>query len=105
MGMTAKNMPYKEGFGPFAPEVYRFPFPNVYRRPEGLTAEAWVEWHVANLEHAFTAIVDPSHVAAVAPAILRHRIIPNFAAQSEGVTADDITRKILETVPKDEKLG
>ena len=56
---------FKKGFGPFAPEVYRFPFPNVYRRPEGLTAEAWVEWHVANLEHAFTAIVDPSHVAAV----------------------------------------
>lgn len=23
MGMTAKNMPYKDGFGPFAPEVYR----------------------------------------------------------------------------------
>ena len=25
MGMTAKSMPYKSGFGPFAPEVYRFP--------------------------------------------------------------------------------
>ena len=25
MGMTAKNMPYKDGFGPFAPEVYRVP--------------------------------------------------------------------------------
>ncbi|MEY2410006.1 MAG: MoxR-like ATPase [Verrucomicrobiota bacterium] len=44
-------------------------------------------------------------VAAMAPAILRHRIIPNFSAQSEGVTSDDITRKILEAVPKDEKLG
>jgi 4-aminobutyrate aminotransferase/(S)-3-amino-2-methylpropionate transaminase len=27
MAMTAKNMPYKEGFGPFAPEVYRVPMP------------------------------------------------------------------------------
>jgi len=27
MSMTAKNMPYKEGFGPFAPEVYRVPMP------------------------------------------------------------------------------
>ena len=27
MGMTAKNMPYKEGFGPFAPEIYRVPMP------------------------------------------------------------------------------
>jgi MoxR-like ATPase len=43
-------------------------------------------------------------VAAVALPIFRHRIIPNFAAQSESVTSDDITRKILEAVPKDEKL-
>ncbi len=27
MAMTAKNMPYKDGFGPFAPEVYRVPMP------------------------------------------------------------------------------
>lgn len=25
MALTAKNMPYKSGFGPFAPEVYRAP--------------------------------------------------------------------------------
>jgi MoxR-like ATPase len=43
-------------------------------------------------------------ISAVAPPVFRHRIIPNFAAQSEGVTSDDITRKILEAVPKDEKL-
>jgi MoxR-like ATPase len=43
-------------------------------------------------------------VAAMALPIFRHRIIPNFAAQSEGVTSDDITRKILDAVPKDEKL-
>ena len=43
-------------------------------------------------------------VATVALPVFRHRIIPNFAAQSEGVTPDDITRKILDAVPKDEKL-
>ena len=43
-------------------------------------------------------------VAAMALPVFRHRLIPNFSAQSEGVTSDDITRKILETVPKDEKL-
>jgi MoxR-like ATPase len=43
-------------------------------------------------------------VQAVALPIFRHRIIPNFAAQSEGVTADDITRKILETIPKNAKI-
>jgi MoxR-like ATPase len=44
-------------------------------------------------------------VAAVAPSVFRHRIIPNFAAQSESVTSDDITRMILERIPKDEKLA
>ena len=43
-------------------------------------------------------------IAAVALPIMRHRIVPNFAAQSEGVTADDITRKILEAIPRNEKL-
>ena len=39
MGMTAKNMPYKEGYGPFAPELYRVPASYPYR--DGLTgAEA-----------------------------------------------------------------
>ena len=43
-------------------------------------------------------------VAAMALPIFRHRLVPNFSAQSESVTPDDITRKILEAVPKDEKL-
>ncbi|HEY5686260.1 MAG TPA: 4-aminobutyrate--2-oxoglutarate transaminase [Acidimicrobiia bacterium] len=65
MAMTSKFNLFKKGFGPFAPEVYRFPFPNTYRRPEGLSEEAFVDWHVRNLDHCFTAIVDPSHVAAI----------------------------------------
>jgi 4-aminobutyrate aminotransferase / (S)-3-amino-2-methylpropionate transaminase / 5-aminovalerate transaminase len=31
MAMTAKNMPYKHGFGPFAPEIYRAPLSYPYR--------------------------------------------------------------------------
>ncbi|MFJ9777678.1 4-aminobutyrate--2-oxoglutarate transaminase [Kitasatospora sp. NPDC101157] len=31
MGLTAKNMPYKQGFGPFAPEIYRVPVAYPYR--------------------------------------------------------------------------
>jgi len=48
--------------------------------------------------------VSCEEVAAVVLPVFRHRIIPNFAAQSEGVTSDDITRRILEAIPKDEKL-
>ncbi|HJQ84488.1 MAG TPA: aminotransferase class III-fold pyridoxal phosphate-dependent enzyme, partial [Candidatus Binatia bacterium] len=31
LALTSKVHPYKAGLGPFAPEVYRVPFPNVYR--------------------------------------------------------------------------
>jgi len=41
-------------------------------------------------------------VAEVALAVMRHRLIPNFAAQSEGVASDDIVRMILQKVPKDQ---
>jgi len=43
MAMTAKNMPYKDGFGPFAGEVYRAPMSYPFRDPAGMTgAEAAV---------------------------------------------------------------
>lgn len=35
MTLTAKNMPYKHGFGPYAPEVYRMPLAYPYRWPSG----------------------------------------------------------------------
>ena len=35
MALTAKNMPYKQSFGPFAPEVYRLPMAYPYRWPTG----------------------------------------------------------------------
>jgi 4-aminobutyrate aminotransferase/(S)-3-amino-2-methylpropionate transaminase len=35
MSLTAKVMPYKQGMGPFAPEVYRLPFAYPYRWPSG----------------------------------------------------------------------
>ncbi|MGY1455057.1 4-aminobutyrate--2-oxoglutarate transaminase [Streptomyces sp. SS8] len=35
MALTAKNMPYKQGFGPFAPEVYRVPVAYPFRWPTG----------------------------------------------------------------------
>ncbi len=38
-------------------------------------------------------------VAAVADPILRHRLILNFAAQSEGVTVEDVIKRLLKAVP------
>jgi len=39
-------------------------------------------------------------VEAVAPAVLRHRVIPNFNAEAEGVTVEQIIEKILALIPR-----
>ncbi|MEX0775962.1 MAG: AAA family ATPase [Phycisphaeraceae bacterium] len=51
--------------------------------------------------HGHVAIQD---IQAVAPPVLRHRIIPNFSARSEGRTTDHIIEQLLQTIPADEKL-
>jgi 4-aminobutyrate aminotransferase / (S)-3-amino-2-methylpropionate transaminase / 5-aminovalerate transaminase len=58
MTMTSKTHPYKAGLGPFAPEVYRVPYPHSYRGPD--TAAA-----LAALERAFLTQVAPESVAAI----------------------------------------
>ncbi len=40
-------------------------------------------------------------VRAVAPAVLRHRIITNFQAESEGVKPDEIVRRLCALIPRD----
>jgi 4-aminobutyrate aminotransferase/(S)-3-amino-2-methylpropionate transaminase len=58
MTMTSKVVPYKRGFGPFAPEVYRVPAPYPYR---GVSSDD----AIAALEHLFKADVDPATVACI----------------------------------------
>ena len=43
-------------------------------------------------------------IQALCLPILRHRVIPNFAARSEGETSDTLIAKLIEEVPSDEKL-
>ncbi len=56
--MTAKAHPYKTGLGPFAPEVYRVPFPSAYRGPSAPEA-------LARLEEVLVDDVAPEEVAAI----------------------------------------
>ena len=58
LSLTSKTHPYKAGLGPFAPEVYRVPFPNEYRGPSA--AEA-----LAALERALVTQVAAETVAAI----------------------------------------
>ncbi len=55
MTMTHKANPYKMGFGPFAPDVYRLPYPYPYRND--VTAD--------DIEQRLLSLVDPSEVAVM----------------------------------------
>ncbi len=55
MSLTGKAAPYKQGFGPFAPEVYRLPFPDPYR-------DVAIVGHV---EEALSSHVRPEELAAI----------------------------------------
>ena len=50
MALTAKNMPYKNGFGPFAGEVYRVPMSYPFRDEPGLTGEQAAARAIAMIE-------------------------------------------------------
>jgi 4-aminobutyrate aminotransferase/(S)-3-amino-2-methylpropionate transaminase len=58
LSLTSKVHPYKAGLGPFAPEVYRVPFPNDFRGPDARTA-------LEALERAFETLVPAEQVAAI----------------------------------------
>lgn len=63
MALTAKNMPYKHGFGPFAPEVYRVPVAYGYRWPTG--AENAGPEAAAQAIDQMTKQVGPDNIAAI----------------------------------------
>ena len=63
MALTAKNMPYKEGFGPFAPEIYRMPLPYSYRY-EGNLAKI-TEESLDHVIHKIEKEIGAKNVAAI----------------------------------------
>src|SRR5207253_4790125 len=63
MALTAKNMPYKHGFGPFAPEVYRMPMAYPFRWPTG--PEHCAEEAAAQVISAIDKQVGADNVACV----------------------------------------
>jgi 4-aminobutyrate aminotransferase/(S)-3-amino-2-methylpropionate transaminase len=65
MAMTSKYSLFKLGFGPFAPEIYRLPFPNLRARPATLSEDEFVDAAIAQLEHSLVAQVAPEAIAAI----------------------------------------
>ncbi|QIS18143.1 4-aminobutyrate--2-oxoglutarate transaminase [Nocardia terpenica] len=50
MALTAKSMPYKANFGPFAPEIYRMPMSYPFRDEPGLTGEQAARRAISRIE-------------------------------------------------------
>ncbi|MBI3430248.1 MAG: 4-aminobutyrate--2-oxoglutarate transaminase, partial [Actinobacteria bacterium] len=63
MSMTAKNIPYKEGFGPFAPEIYRMPMAYPMRWPGG--AEKCAEEALDFVIHKMEKELGAKNIAAI----------------------------------------
>jgi 4-aminobutyrate aminotransferase/(S)-3-amino-2-methylpropionate transaminase len=61
--LTSKTTPYRDGFGPFAPEVYRFPIPDPLRRPREIPEEAFVARAIADFSRFLASTVNPTTLA------------------------------------------
>lgn len=64
MSLTSK-VSYKTSCGPFAPEVYRLPFPNFYRYNGQKNLDEFVEQELERLNESAYNMVDPANLAAV----------------------------------------
>jgi 4-aminobutyrate aminotransferase / (S)-3-amino-2-methylpropionate transaminase / 5-aminovalerate transaminase len=65
MSLTAKVMPYKQGMGPFAPEVYRLPLAYPYRCPTGGTEETCAESCLAYALDEMHKHIGEENIAAI----------------------------------------
>ena len=65
LSLTGKSKPYKAGFGPFAPEVYRMPYGYCYRCPHSLTYPSCEVECARRLESTFKRYIEAESVAAV----------------------------------------
>ncbi len=65
MTLTGKVVPYRQNFGPYAPEVYQVPYPYEYRRPAGMAAESLGGACVEAVRGLFKTTVSADRVAGI----------------------------------------
>jgi 4-aminobutyrate aminotransferase/(S)-3-amino-2-methylpropionate transaminase len=65
MTLTGKVSPYRQNFGPWAPEVYQVPYPYEYRRPAGMAAESLGGSCVEAIRQLFKTTVPADRVAGI----------------------------------------
>jgi len=110
-----RRVPVADHIFHYAARLVRATRPKEEEAPDFI--RAWLTWGAGPRASLFLILASKARailrgrvhasvedIKAVAHPILRHRIIPNFAAQSEGVTTDDIVDRLLDTIPADERL-
>ena len=110
-----RRVPVADHIFHYAARLVRATRPKEEESPDFI--RAWLTWGAGPRASLFLILASKARailrgrvhasiddIQATALPILRHRIIPNFAAQSEGKTSDDIVRQLLETIPADERL-
>jgi MoxR-like ATPase len=68
----------------------------------GVSPRASIALKIGSKAHAFLAgraYVSPHDVKQIAPDVLRHRLRRTYEAEAEGVSADEIIQRILDTIP------
>ncbi|MGL2994739.1 4-aminobutyrate--2-oxoglutarate transaminase [Flavobacterium sp. TSSA_36] len=65
LSLTSKYGLFKKGFGSYAQDIYRFHSPNVYRRPDSMTEEQYIDFCIERFDQNLISHVDPSAVAAI----------------------------------------
>lgn len=65
LSLTSKYGLFKKGFGPFVSDIVRLPAPNMYRKPEVFSDEAYIAHCIARFDEAMISQIDPDSVAAI----------------------------------------
>jgi MoxR-like ATPase len=81
------------------------------RRSGGVASSKWIRWGAGPLASQYLAIgarawaalhgnevPTADDVRAVAPAVLRHRIVLDFEAEAAGMDADQVVQRVIEEV-------
>src|SRR5271169_3028453 len=108
---TVRRVPVTDHVFAYAKKITRMSRPGTPEAPDWVTKyltwgagpRASMNLILAAKAHAILQgrhHVTADDVAAVALPILRHRLIVNFTAQSDGITVDDVIKRLLKSVPK-----
>ena len=81
------------------------------RQGAGLDSSRWIRWGAGPRASQYLAIgartwaalrgnevPTPDDVRAIAPAVLRHRVLLNFEAEAAGITVDKVVQQLIEEV-------